>query len=182
MHLHEKAPLFPVLKSERRGTQRSPLNIRVLDSTDKHLMGSFSNPDQRALTLVTGLRRHNFDLQSCHSINFQVVSYEICKEPPKGGSRGPGTTGRLYNDGPYIQSRVVSVSDLIIYKLTQANMFSFVLYLKVFTILGPRNLRVSGHLSPSLQVAILSCRLFSGSIIMTFFKGRFFSLARFLPI
>ena len=106
---------------------------------------------------------------------------KFARNPQKVDRRGPGTTGRLYNDGPYIQSRVVSVSDLIIYKLTQANMFSFVLYLKVFTILGPRNLRVSGHLSPSLQVAILSCRLFSGSIIMTFFKGCFFSLAGFLP-
>jgi hypothetical protein len=180
MHLHEKAPLFPVLKSGRGVTHRSPLNIMVKDSIDKNLMGSFSNPDQRALTLEAEPMHYNSGWQSYHSINFQVVSYGICEEPPKGGSREPGTTGRLYNDGPYIQSQVVSVSDLIMYKLTQANISSFVLYLEVFSVFIPKvSLRVSGHLSP-LQVAILSCRLFAGSITMTCFKGCFSSLARFL--
>ena len=182
MHLHEKAPLFPVLKSERARTQKSHLNIRVLESTDKHLMGSFSTPDFRALTFDIIPGRHDSILQS-PTMNFQVVFYAICKEPSKSGSRGPGTTGQLYNDGPYIQSQVVSVSDLIIiiYKLTQANMSSFVLCLKV-AILKPGSLRVSGHLSSSLQVAILSCRLTTGLTTVTCFKGCFFLSTRFFAI
>jgi hypothetical protein len=180
MNLHEKAPLFPVLKSERAGTQKSHLNIRVLESTDKHLMGSFSTPDFRALTFDIIPGRHDSILQS-PTMNFQVVFYAICKEPSKSGSRGPGTTGQLYNDGPYIQSQVVSVSDLIIYKLTQANMSSFVLYLKI-AFLKPGSLRVSGHVSSSLQVAILSCRVSTGLTNVTCFKGCFFSLAWFFAI
>jgi hypothetical protein len=180
MHLHEKVPLFPVLETRRGVRLESHLNIMVLDSTDKHLMGSFSTPDFRALTFDIIPGRHDSILQS-PTMNFQVVFYAICKEPSKSGSRGPGTTGQLYNDGPYIQSQVVSVSDLIIYKLTQANMSSFVLYLKI-AYLNPRSLRVSGHLSPSLQVSILSCGMLTGSIIVTCFKGCFFSLARFLAI
>jgi len=168
MHLHEKAPLFPVSKSERGGTQKSRLNISVLESTDKYLMGSFSTPDYRALTFDIKTSQHGSILQ-CSTINFQVVYYAICKEPSKSRSRGPGTTGRLYNDGPYIQSEVVSVSDLVIYKLTLANMSSFVLYLNV-AILKPGSLRISGHLSSSLQVAILSCRLSTGLTTVTCFK------------
>jgi hypothetical protein len=179
MHLHEKAPLFPVLKPKRGVMQESGLNIRVLDSIDQYLMGSFSNPENRALTF-DARPSHDLSLQ-CPTMNFQVVFYAICKEPPKSGPREPGTTGRLYNDGPYIQSQVVSVSDLIIYKLTQANMSSFVLYLKI-AFLKPGSLRVSGHLSSSLQVAILSCRVSTGLTNVTCFKGCFFSLAWFFAI
>jgi hypothetical protein len=181
MHLHEKVPLSPVLETRRGVRLESHLNIMVLDSTDKHLMGSFSNPDYRALTFDTRLSQHDSTLQSFISLNFQVVFYAICKEPPKSGSREPGTTGRLYNNGPYIQSQVISVNDLIIYKLTQANMSSYVLYLKI-AYLNPRSLRVAGHLSPSLQVSILSCGMLPGSIIVTCFKGCFFSSARFFAI
>jgi hypothetical protein len=113
MHLHEKAPLFPVSKSERGGTQKSRLNISVLECTDTYLMGSFSTPDYRALTFDIKTSQHG-STSLVPTINFQVVFYAICKEPSKSGSRGPGT-GRLYNDGPYIESQVVSVSDLIIY-------------------------------------------------------------------
>jgi hypothetical protein len=111
MVLNEDVPFIPFLELDEGQPQRvlgargiGGLNKFVLKRIRAHLEATFPNPEQCAWGV------HEFE--SFYSMAFQVVGYQLSREPFANdpGERWP--TGRLYNDGPYIQLQAISVGEV----------------------------------------------------------------------